>query len=33
MMTEEEEEADVLVDRHDATTIRYKMEIGPERRK
>ena len=29
----EEEEADVLVDRLDATTTRYKMEIGPDKTK
>ena len=30
---EEEEEADVLVDRLDRTTTRYKMEIGPDKTK
>ena len=30
---EEEEEAGILVDRLDTTTTRYKMGIGPERRK
>ena len=30
---EEEEEADVLVDRLDTTTTRYKMEIGPDKAK
>ena len=30
---EEEEEADVLVERLDATTTRYKMEIGPDKTK
>ena len=30
---EEEEVADVLVNRLDTTTTRYKMEIGPARRK
>ena len=30
---EEEEEADVLVDRLDTTTTRYKMEIGPDKTK
>ena len=30
---EEEEEAGVLVDRLDRTTIRYKMEIGPDKTK
>ena len=28
---EEEEKADVLVDRLDTTTKRYKMEIGPDK--
>ena len=28
---EEEEEADVLVDRLDTNTTRYKMEIGPDK--
>ena len=30
---EEEEEADVLIDRLDTTTTRYKMEIGPGKAK
>ena len=30
---EEEEEADVLIDRLDRTTTRYKMEIGPDKTK
>ena len=30
---EEEEEADVLVDRLDTTTTRYKMKIGPDKTK
>ena len=30
---EEEEEADVLIDRLDRTTARYKMEIGPDKTK
>ena len=30
---EEEEEAGVLVDCHDTTTTRYKMEIGPDKKK
>ena len=30
---EEEEEAGVLVDRLDTTTTRYKMEIGPDKKK
>ena len=30
---EEEEKAGVLVDRLDRTTIRYKMEIGPDKTK
>ena len=30
---EEEEEADVLIDRLDTTTIRFKMEIGPDKTK
>ena len=30
---EEEEKADVLVDRFDTTTTRYKMETGPEKTK
>ena len=30
---EEEEEAGVLIDRLDRTTIRYKMEIGPDKTK
>ena len=30
---EEEEEAGVLIDRLDKTTIRYKMEIGPDKTK
>ena len=31
--TEEEEEADVMVDRLDTTITRYKMEIGPDKTK
>ena len=30
---EEKEEAGVLVDRHDTTTTRFKMEIGPDKTK
>ena len=30
---EKEEEAGVLIDRLDRTTIRYKMEIGPDKTK
>ena len=30
---EEEEEADVLIDRLDRTTTRYKMKIGPDKTK
>ena len=30
---EEEEESDVLIDRLDTTTTRYKMEIGPDKTK
>ena len=30
---EEEEEAGILIDRHDRTTTRYKMAIGPDKTK
>ena len=30
---EEEEEAGILVDRHDTSNTRYKMEIGPDKTK
>ena len=33
MNTEEEEEADILVDRLDTTSTRYKMEAGPDKTK